>query len=111
MARNRRLRRVHFRTMSDLSPAAIKEARKRLGYSQRQLGEMLDPKVAWRTVASWEAGKFKPKSPKREQLMAILGLGPEVRIEQVGTVGMARHEVVEALLRLRAEIDGLLERL
>ena len=99
--------------MPDLTPEAMKAARQRLGYSQKRLGEMLTPPASLRTVASWEAGEFKPKSPRREQLMAILELEPvgHVEIPQIGMVGVPKHELMQSLLRIRTEVDALLSRL
>lgn len=96
----------------DFNAADMKAARKQLGYTQTQLGQMLDPPVPWRTIAHWEKGDYKPKSPRREQLIRILDLAgaPEQKPVQTGEVNLPRHELVRGLLAIRSEVDGLLSR-
>ena len=73
---------------------------------------MLDPPCGWRTIAHYEKGDYKPKSPRREQIMDILNLTPSnaISVPQSGGIGLPRHELVKGLLAIRSEVDGLLSR-
>ena len=54
---------------SRLTPGRIRNLRKKLGISQRELGILTD--VTTGAVLSWEKGKFKPKGEKKAALVAL----------------------------------------
>ena len=54
---------------SRLTPGRIRNLRKKLGLSQRELGILADVTIG--AVALWEKGKFKPKGDKKAALVAI----------------------------------------
>lgn len=91
----------------------IRAARDAMGLTQSELGARLSPPAGWRTVAHWEAGDFRPKSPRREQIAAILGIplpgfngeAPPL-IAPIG--GIDRPAIVKELLAMRDRIDKLL---
>jgi DNA-binding XRE family transcriptional regulator len=96
----------------------MRAARHRKGMTMKQLGKMLDPPVRERTVHMWETGQYAPKSPRREQIIHLLEMHdatpepaapPPVLVS--GTINMPRAELIESLLRIRSEVDGLLGRL
>lgn len=95
-----------------MSGALIKAAREALGLTQTELGARLTPPAGWRTVAHWEADDFKPKSPRREQLAAILGIPlPGFNGEApplIAPMGMDRPAIVKELLAIRDRIDKVL---
>jgi DNA-binding transcriptional regulator YiaG len=54
---------------SRLTPGRIRNLRKKLDISQRELGILTD--VTTGAVLSWEKGKFKPKGEKKAALVAL----------------------------------------
>ena len=54
---------------SRLTPGRIRNLRKKLGISQRELGILTS--VTTGAVALWEKGKFKPKGEKKTALVAL----------------------------------------
>ncbi len=58
---------------SRLTPARIRNLRKKLGISQRELAVLTDASMG--AVVMWEKGKFKPKADKKGALIALRRLG------------------------------------
>lgn len=56
-----------------LTAARIRNLRKKLGISQRELAVLTGASMG--TVVMWEKGKFKPKADKRGALIALRKLG------------------------------------
>jgi len=56
-----------------LSPARVRNLRKKLGISQRELATLAG--VSMGAVVMWEKGKFKPKGEKKGVLIALRRLG------------------------------------
>lgn len=56
-----------------LTAARIRNLRKKLGISQRELAVLT--RASMGTVVMWEKGKFKPKADKRGALIALRKLG------------------------------------
>lgn len=92
----------------------IRAARDAMGITQGELGARLSPPAGWRTVAHWEANDFKPKSPRREQIAAILGIplpgfnGEAADVPLLQPMGLDRPAIVRELLAMRDRIDRLL---
>jgi DNA-binding transcriptional regulator YiaG len=58
---------------SRLTPARIRNLRKKLGVSQRELAILTGASMG--SVVMWEKGKFKPKPDKKGTLIALRKLG------------------------------------
>jgi len=56
-----------------LTPARIRNLRKKLGISQRELASLTGASMG--AVVMWEKGKFKPKADKKGALIALRRLG------------------------------------
>lgn len=52
----------------------IAERRKELGLTQQELGQMLDPKVSFAAVSSWETGTKPVPQTRIPQLVQVLGV-------------------------------------
>lgn len=97
--------------MADANPEAteegrrIRKARDEHGMTQSELGQRLMPPTSWRTIAAYEKGTYRPKSPRREQLGLILG------IDLGGSTGLERSELLSELLNIRSRVDMLIARL
>ncbi len=72
---------------SRFTPGRIRNLRRKLGISQRELGILTE--VTLGAVGSWEKGKFKPKGEKKAALVALRKLGKrEVKKILAGKAGV-----------------------
>ena len=67
--------------MKKLTPEAIKRIRKKLGLTQRELGDLVGVTTA--AVCNWERGLTKPSGPSRKMLEAALAKEPGIALHCV----------------------------
>lgn len=79
----------------------IKEARKKLGYTQKQVAELLG--LSTGTIQQYELGKRRPKPDTFLELCAVLGMNDMELMELTDIAYFERRQIGKALERFLAK--------